>query len=365
MGLKNERVCVNKNLLFIFTLCMIAVVVLFSQKSAKSKIISQSKAAPAPIISGSAVPIEEKNPTLLLMNSESNKICSGVLIHPRWFLTAAHCLTEMNIQQAFGDVKDINDEEQMKKLNALAYDARYIYGAGTDQSNQISYTSDIALFHLLPNRVKEDRYELPYLATETSEGYLYKVSNEVTGYGFGLSYDESDPVYGKLYSAKFIIGALDRGWGTYFLIFQNNKNKLPRKAAGDSGGPDFIRDRNGKLILVGIHNGEAFSDNGKPPYDVSTNISDFTPWIVAIMNKYGDQPNITGVNNTCMSYVTTASNCIGRCYLNHRCYSNGCIISDKQNHCVSCDVQMIDNIITTSWLEVDLHKCNLSNKILK
>lgn len=397
MVARNETVCVAKNTLTVIIVSMVGLlgVLLISKNISSRKIVTQNRAAPAPIISGYPVDANEKSPVVYLHGSEgplaenSNIIetnnCSGVLIHPQWFLTAYHCLQDLKSI----DIYVTNKDGTMEKV--------YLHNIFTYQkpitaSDNTRFVADIALIRL--DQTVTNSYEFPYLPTYEGENYLYDAGNIVTSYGYGVSqyaptvtpsehrtvWDRFGfpsatpilparmPIDHKLYKTQLRIFSVDRVSGK-FSIGYIDENKPTNIEVGDSGGPDFIRDSSGNLFLLGIHM-EAYYINevGKKIMisEESVNVSDFTHWIVDTMYSFKDKPKMLGFDKKCFSYNTNADNCLeDRCYLNHRCYTKDCVIGDKPNHCVSCTVEKSNDTMSSSWQEVGLQNCQPSNKILK
>jgi hypothetical protein len=199
-------------------------------------------------------------------SKEANLFCTGVLVHPRVVLTAAHCLQEGGIRGSSQDMRRI------------AQRLRVYMGPGADQGyvsenlipvkrgiihprylRDIRGQADVAIIELFDDAPIESNQIRPLALelTQLRERIRRQSKLTVVGYGhseqvenrfrtteyFGLKHQGEIEIIGKTADEIFVVPgpAVDR-FGLY--------RQAPRE--GDSGGPAFYKDLDGQYYLAGL-----------------------------------------------------------------------------------------------------------------
>ncbi|MES2803573.1 MAG: serine protease [Bdellovibrionota bacterium] len=237
-----------------------------------------SPSATSPIVGGVVVAPNdlEALSTVTLYRSKEESFCSGVLIHKRFILTAAHCVEENNntaFYVGFGlKVAGLHPNANVKFIRPIA--------AKTHPNYAARRIADIAVL-LLPEDAPDDfqPVEMSTLKSDVKLGQVISIA------GYGKTSDEPVMSDQLRKTTVEINNQLDRLETHYFFKFTN----IGLGAChGDSGGPAYIKDGN-KLKLLGIiyagdRSGSCFTSDG---YVLS--VPHMHDWITATMKKISDK----------------------------------------------------------------------------
>ncbi len=167
---------------------------------------------------------------LLLFDEEDNQtICTGVRLNSTTVLTAAHCLNEF----VFSVLVELASGERVVPSKIA------IHPEATDQGAQ--FINDIALLTIKPPDGERAPPSVP-IAERISKG------DSLTILGYGVT----DGV-NQVGSGVLRVGKMRADEVTSDLIFSDyTPPTLSNTCFGDSGGPAFVEDEDGGLVLAGI-----------------------------------------------------------------------------------------------------------------
>jgi S1-C subfamily serine protease len=167
---------------------------------------------------------------LLLFDEEDNQtICSGVRLNETTILTAAHCLNEF----VFSVSIELGSGQRVVPTKIT------LHPEATDLGS--SFINDVALLTISP-----PEGDIPPPAVSIAEGVA--IGDKLYILGYGVTSGSSQSGSGVLRMGEMRVNEV-----TTDLIFSDyTPPTLSNTCFGDSGGPAFVDDGDGGLVLAGI-----------------------------------------------------------------------------------------------------------------
>ncbi|XP_063915699.1 elastase-1-like [Zophobas morio] len=251
-----------------------------------------------PIVNGFSKPIEPNlgqfpfHASLMERRDDGksyHSFCGGSLIHPRWILTAAHCIQldedypKLKPSDAFvalGSVYRSGKQAQILRVERVIIHPLYLSTGGRH---------DIGLLKLKTSAQLGPNVKLIQLHTNNKESLLNQTAY-LTGFGIINDFYQTPQ---RLRKAVLHISNYDKCFSEAQFktseICAASKISEGKACKGDSGGPLFIT-KNGKYIQVGITSHLALLPICRVAFNnsVYTRVSAYISWI----------SRVTGINFT-------------------------------------------------------------------
>jgi len=175
----------------------------------------------------------------LMVNTSSSTLCSGTLIGPQVFLTAAHCVlgdTDASHYQVVGGVEPLSSADWTASVTGVASNPDFDLATGAHSEGVLLLASVPPVAHL------------PWLASDP--GGIYAPGVPFTAVGYGVTDPNQPATAGVKRSVDLALGTIDP---TTFLS-DSTGGKGP--CEGDSGGPALAMVNQTETLIGVISQGD-------------------------------------------------------------------------------------------------------------
>lgn len=212
--------------------------------------------------------------------------CNAVRVAERWFVTAAHC-----VDDGHEDIRLIAGADNLQnaaEARIVSADLALCHGA-YERRGEVGYVNDIALLRV-PGSAVEALTTLPLTNLAETRAPLSPANyptGEVAGWGLAAPGGTSSSL---LLRAPVRLEAI----GPAEIVAAGQEGTGP--CVGDSGGPLYVTESDGKKVLVGLLSGiepseadEFCTGNDRARY---TNLQGFAAWTAGVIEACTADPDL-------------------------------------------------------------------------
>ncbi|CAL4065537.1 unnamed protein product [Meganyctiphanes norvegica] len=245
------------------------------------------------VIEGKPVEPPHKYPWMVVIEPEGY-LCGGSIISNHYVITAAHCLLEENCPISPDKVVvkvgryNVNHKEGIPGFTRTIKAAKCIIHP---EHNETSHENDIALIMLSEHLDLIAHKDIGAICLPADDTNMYSGYNgTVSGWGTtstvclvpsDILMEVSLPILENCTSYPEKEANI-----TENMLCAGNFNDIKDSCAGDSGGPLFIEENNGKNTLVGIVSFGPVGEHYCSGIGVYTRVSKYLDWIKYTLNSH-------------------------------------------------------------------------------
>jgi secreted trypsin-like serine protease len=250
---------------------------------------AQLPAQNAKIVGGSHAE-QGQFPWMACMYLLGDPACGGVLVHPEWVLTAAHCLLDEDLEilsmrvnsiNAYGDLNPDGGAE--RNIAEVHIHPEYNF------DELVGQHVDLALFKLSEPITNIAPITLPY-GQDAAQIYESWSPVNLAGWGFVLvNGNNTNPdtlhwVTSNVYDFEMCEMAVGNNISDDFFCIGYTEGQSPSGAAsGDSGGPAWVYDQEDNAVLTGIVHGALWDYTGLDEPGVFVKVAEQLDWIEEVI----------------------------------------------------------------------------------